>query len=139
LFAEPPFYFSSACIEDKRTMSFVQVATQKQAKVLLSEAKYHEVVATLLKEKSDQKTATNICDCTSTLDTAMKRLESSPYVALKLGATATEPEIKKAYRLMALKYHPDKNNTTTSLFQVTMATPVGCGLHRSKLIVMFMI
>ncbi|ESN96528.1 hypothetical protein HELRODRAFT_138461, partial [Helobdella robusta] len=34
-----------------------------------------------------------------------------PYVVLGLGSKATEDQIKKAYRDMAKKYHPDKNKS----------------------------
>lgn len=34
-----------------------------------------------------------------------------PYLVLELAVGATEKEIKKAYRQLSLRYHPDKNQT----------------------------
>ena len=38
-----------------------------------------------------------------------------PYKTLGLASTATEAEIKKKYRALALKYHPDKNKDRPDL------------------------
>ena len=43
--------------------------------------------------------------------------ESRAFLALGLHSNATENEIKKAYRKLAIKYHPDKIGGNTILFQ----------------------
>lgn len=40
-----------------------------------------------------------------------------PYIVLEISQNATETEIKKAYRKLSLKYHPDKGSGTSEEFQ----------------------
>ena len=48
----------------------------------------------------------------------IKKLAADPRCALGVGPLATRKEIKKKYRKLALKYHPDKNKFTEDLFKI---------------------
>lgn len=61
------------------------------------------------------------------LATAMRRLTEDPYLTLGLEPDSDEGAVKKSYRKLALRYHPDKNKATPTLFQAVQ------GAHVSRL------
>ena len=85
--------------------------------------------ADLLFKKGDQASAPReaayalLCDEGGTFDggallkKCLAAVAQNPYGSLGLTTDATDAQIKKAYRKLALKLHPDKNPKTTPLFQ----------------------
>lgn len=85
--------------------------------------------ADLLYKKGDQPTAPREAayallndeggtfDGGALLKKCLAAVAQNPYGSLALDPSATEAMIKKAYRKLALKLHPDKNPKTTPLFQ----------------------
>ena len=54
---------------------------------------------------------------TAAYESALKSLEDK-YLALGLSKGCDPKDVKKSYRKLVLKYHPDKNPHTTPVFQV---------------------
>jgi hypothetical protein len=91
---------------------FVPVDVSRRAEVLISGGtgqKIREGVELLLQNdipETDVRFAGPKSDAGSLLQKGLGMLASSPYDALDLAVGAQTIDVRKAYRKMALKYHP---------------------------------
>eukprot|EP01035_Chromulina_nebulosa_P068855 gene68855-94366_t len=60
-------------------------------------------------------------DASNLLKKGLTLLSNTPFETLEVNIGARTQDIRKAYKKLALKYHPDKNPRTTPLFQVIHA------------------
>ena len=101
--------------------------------------------ADLLFKKGDQASAPReaayalLCDEGGTFDggallkKCLAAVAQNPYGSLGLTTDATDAQIKKAYRKLALKLHPDKNPKTTPLFQAVKTAYDALQDHTGKI------
>ena len=102
--------------QDKQIL--VSAADVKSAKSLIEGGKLHEGLAIILKASAANGGRENV---TSNYEAILRRL-GDKYLALGLSKGCQPKEVKKAYRMLVLKYHPDKNPHTTPVFQVLQCT-----------------
>ena len=66
-------------------------------------------------------TGPQFADCSTALKRGLTILSNTPFDVLGLPMEARTADVRKAYKKLALKYHPDKNPKTTPLFQLIQA------------------
>ena len=85
---------------------------------LIKQQQYHAGIALLEKISQENNSKTQNERAKRFAEKAMKHLSSDPYEALNLPKKSSRKDVKKTYRKLALKYHPDKNKYTADLFKV---------------------
>ena len=87
--------------------------TYKKAIAHKRSRSFHEAISLVLKNRT-----LNGEDCGSLLEQCFSKL-SDHYAALCCAPTSSAADLRKSYKRLCLRYHPDKSNgTTTTLFQV---------------------
>ena len=85
---------------------------------LIKQRQYHAAIALLEKVAQENNSKSQEERAKRFAEKAMQHLSSDPYQALNLPKRSSRKDVKKTYRKLALKYHPDKNTYTADLFKV---------------------
>ena len=87
-----------------------------EAEKLIAERNFHEGIAILEEVKTWQHR--KAARAATRSEQGKKVLEADPHLALGVENCASRADIKKRYRKLALKFHPDKNEFTEDLFKL---------------------